>query len=424
MHAATGIPNSIPPRPWSRLSIALGITLVTGGLVSQSPAGASSAARTSHRETQRRYPLRLPASPHNYANPDLPRHFGRGLGNSPRHNPVTDHGATLGRVLFYDRRLSRNERVSCASCHLQTHGFSDPKRRSVGFRGGRTRRNSMGLANARYHPNGRFFWDERAATLEEQVLMPIQDKLEMGMTMPAVVARLSLDVRYGDMMQRAFGDREINPHRIARALAQFIRSIVSYRTKFDAGLAAAGDIDAAFSNFTKQENHGKSLFLGAGNCAGCHMSDDRGPGRGGPRGGPPRRRRSRPATGLFVTPRSGNNGLDAKIDPKDRGIGEVTGNSRDFGTFKVPSLRNIAKTAPYMHDGRLPTLRSVIDHYERGVKEHPNLDRRMRRFVRDGRRGSSFTSKDKAAMVAFLKTLTDHALAKDPKFGDPFGKSR
>ena len=249
--------------------------------------------------------------------------------------------------------------------------------------------------------------------------MPIQDKLEMGMTLDAVETRLQLDPRYGDMMQRAFGDREVNRERIARALAQFVRSIVSYRTKFDTGLAQATSIDDDFPSYSKLENHGKSIFLGAGNCATCHMGN----GRGGPGPAPGGRgRRGRSASGLFVTPQVGNNGLDMKIKGNDKGVGGVTGRSDDIGKFKVPSLRNIAKTAPYMHAGRLKTLRAVIDHYNRGIKDHPNLDRRLRRGGRGG--GLGLTIKDRSALIAFLETLTDHELAKDERFSDPFRKAR
>ncbi len=385
----------------------------------------------------RRYPLSLPEVPYNYSRIRLPRHLrGNGLrrlDNTPIHNRITDHGATLGRVLFYDKRLSRNEKIACASCHLQEHGFTDVRALSVGFAGGKTKRNSMGLANARFHPSGRFFWDERAKTLEDQVLMPIQDKTEMGMTLDKLVRRLRQDPRYPTLMQRAFGSPKITTKRISRALAQFIRSIVSYRTRFDEGLTQTRSTTKDFPNFTKQENEGKALFMGQRgrrlNCASCHMSGGRGFGRG--RGG-----RSS-STAVFVSRRPTNNGLDRDFTKKDTGVGGQTLRFVDQGKFKVPSLRNIELTGPYMHDGRLATLEDVIDHYDHGVQPHPTLDRRLRglaqrgppgrrgfgRFGRRGRGGQSgrnISASQKSALIAFMKTLTDHELQRDPKYSDPF----
>src|SRR6185295_14903648 len=168
--------------------------------------------------------------------------------NTPQNNPVTDAGATLGRVLFYDKRLSTNGTVSCSSCHQPQHGFSDPRKFSVGFNGGLTGRNSMGLNNARYYARGHFFWDERAATLEDQVLQPIQNSVEMGMTLPALVTRLSAEPFYTNLFANAFGTPVVDTNRISRALAQFVRSMVSTRSKYDAG------VPVGFTNFTAQES--------------------------------------------------------------------------------------------------------------------------------------------------------------------------
>jgi len=427
----------------SALVLAVSVVLGFGALgLGNLPAQAIRAARASSTPARdklprvptslaRRYPLELPPTAFNYSRPPLPRHLRgsatRRVDNTPVHNRVTDRGATLGRVLFHDKRLSKNERISCASCHQQQHGFSDPRALSVGFAGGKTKRNSMGLANARYHPNGRFFWDERARTLEDQVLMPIQDKLEMGMTLDEVIRRLQRDPRYGFLMKKAFGSKEITVKRISRALAQFVRSIVSYRTRFDAGLTQVRSVSDDFPNFTKVENEGKALFLGERgrriNCASCHMAGRRGFGRGG-RGGSS-------SSALFVSRAPTNNGLDEDFTKKDTGVGGRTLRFADQGKFKVPSLRNIELTAPYMHDGRLATLEDVIDHYDRGVKQHPTLDRRLRgrggprglggpRGRRGGGRGSTISRSQKAALIAFLKTLTDHELVKDPKYSDPF----
>ena len=167
--------------------------------------------------------------------------FGGALDNTPDSNPVTDAGATLGRVLFYDPRLSANDRVACASCHIQAFGFSDTARLSLGFAGGRTRRHSMGLANARLYRSGRFFWDERAASLEAQVVMPIEDATEMGMPLGALATKLAATPYYPPLFRAAFGTPEVTGDRVARALAQFVRALVSSESRFvRAGPAGAG----------------------------------------------------------------------------------------------------------------------------------------------------------------------------------------
>jgi cytochrome c peroxidase len=356
--------------------------------------------------------LSLPAALDNYARIQLPAHFNndfvRGLDSTPVTNPITDAGATLGRVLFYDTALSANQTISCASCHLQKSAFSDVKGTSTGFAGGQTGRNSMPIIEARYYRPGRFFWDERAATLEDQVLRPIQDSVEMGMTLPALVTRLSAQPYYAPLFKRAFGDEQITAERISLALAQFARSILSYRSRFDVGLAAAGTVAAPFSNLTPEENQGRALFFGRAGCATCHV--DSGP----PTGAPPANQ------AVFLILRATNNGLDATSDGGDLGVGGITGLPQDIGRFKSPSLRNIALTAPYMHDGRFATLDEVVEHYNSGVKAHRNLDNRLR--VQNGTepRRLNLTTAEKASLVAFLKTLTDEALLADPKYSNPF----
>lgn len=337
--------------------------------------------------------LDLP-SPVNYANPALPARFLAqpvlGQDNTPADNRVTNAGATLGRVIFHDKRLSLNQTVSCASCHQAEHGFSDPRKFSVGFNGGLTSRNSMGLTNARWYQRGAFFWDERADTLEDQVLEPIKNEVEMGMTLPAVVARLSAEAFYAELFTDAFGDANVTSERIAFALAQFVRSIISTGSKFDAG------VTANFTNFTAQENLGRQIFNGAGNCNACHGTDNFVPGAA-----------------------INNNGLENPY--ADKGLGGLTGRAQDEGLFKVPSLRNIELTAPYMHDGRFATLEQVVEFYNSGVVAHPNLSPPLRAGGPGGPpRRLNLTTNEKAALVAFLKTLTDRSVTTDEKFSDPF----
>jgi len=345
--------------------------------------------------------LLLPAPSFNYANPILPPSFHVppivGQDNMPATNITTDAGATLGRVLFYDKRLSTNQSISCSSCHQRDHGFSDPRKFSVGFNGGLTGRNAMGLSNGRWYLRRHFFWDERANTLEDQVLQPIQNAVEMGITLSALTNRLAAEPFYTNLFALAFGTSEITSDRISRALAQFVRSIVSVRSKYDAG------IPIGFLNFTPQENLGRQIFFGQiGNatCAACHGTDNFVPG-----------------------PNINNNGLEFPY--VDKGLGGVTGLAQDDGLFKVPSLRNIELTAPYMHDGRFATLEEVVEFYNSGVVNNPNLSPPLRVPTPPGAppgppRRLNLTPDQKAALVAFLKTLTDPNLATDPKLSDPF----
>ncbi|WP_422861467.1 cytochrome-c peroxidase [Flagellimonas sp. W118] len=314
--------------------------------------------------------------------------------NTPNNNPVTEAGATLGRVLFYDVRLSANNTVSCASCHVQQNGFSDPNRLSIGFEGGLTGRNSMGLSNARFYENGRFFWDERAASLEEQVLQPIQDAVEMGLTLDELETKVGSEAYYEVLFRLAFGDSEITSNRISLALAQFVRSMVSYQSRFDEGLAQVNNPNNNFPNFTASENRGKQLFMSnQTNCAQCHD------------------------TNVQVGDRARNNGLDATLT--DLGVGGITGNNNQNGEFKVPSLRNIALTAPYMHDGRFETLMDVVEHYNSGVQNSDDLDNRLQ--VQGGTvRRLNLSEADKQALVDFMNTLTDETFITDDKFSNPF----
>jgi len=347
--------------------------------------------------------LRPPATPPNYASPVLPLSFTvnpiLAQDNTPLNNLTTDAGATLGRVLFYDKRLSTNQTVSCASCHQQAHGFSDPRQFSVGFDGALTGRNSMGLSHARWYQRRHFFWDERANTLEDQVLQPIQNAVEMGMTLSALTNRLAAEPFYTNLFAQTFGSPTVTSERISRALAQFVRSIVSVQSKYDTGASNN------FANFTPQENLGRQIFFGQGpfgnvTCVACHGTDNFVPG-----------------------PALNNNGLEFPY--VDLGVGGITGSPADNGKFKVPSLRNIELTAPYMHDGRFATLEEVVEFYDHGVVDNPNLSPPLRLPPPPGQpigpvRRLNLTPAQKAALVAFLKTLTDPNLASNEKYSDPF----
>ncbi len=355
----------------------------------------------------------LPTIPYDYSSLNLPPHFVtdasgsplptsiNGTDNTPIDNPLTDHGATLGRVLFYDKNLSANCTVSCASCHQAANGFSDPATLSVGFSGGLTGRHSMTLINSRWYQRGRFFWDERATTLEEQVLMPFQDPVEMGLTLHQLDSIVTQQSYYPELFTNAFGDTTVTTDRISRALAQFVRSIVSYSSKYDIGRAQVAGPGPNFPNFTDLENQGKQLFLqtipnGGGACVGCHTTE------------------------AFISANPGpqNNGLD--LVTTDPGAGSTfPGNPIFESRFKTSTLRNIELTAPYMHDGRFATLEEVVEHYNSGIQAHPTLSAALTDDNGDPVQ-LNFTATEKAALVAFLKTLTDNSIATDPRWSDPF----
>lgn len=359
-----------------------------GGENSLNPASQAGKTRPSTERT-----LRLPEVPYRYANVDLPTHFKQPVAqrfdNTPPDNPITDWGATLGRVLFYDTRLSANNTTSCGSCHVQAHAFADPNKFSRGFHGGMTDRHAMTIANVRYHPRGRFFWDERGRNLEEMVLMPVENSLEMGLKLDQLPALLGRDKRYPELFRQAFGEPTIDAQHISRALAQFLRSMVSYQARYDHGRAAVQSAADDFPNFTPQENRGKALFLR--NCSLCHLPDQE---------------------AHFIMIEPVNTGLDEDTVRTDGGVGDISVNPRDIGRFKSPSLRNVDVAGPYMHDGRFDTLDAVLEHYSTGGKKHPNKDVRIQAL--------HFTNSEKAALIAFLKTLTDRNFLEDPKFSDPF----
>ena len=336
----------------------------------------------------------------NYAAPALPAYFDEAvtaLDNSPAANAVDDRVATLGRVLFYDLRLSTNDRASCASCHQQAFGFTDPMRFSNGISGAATTdAHAMRLANLRYWQPGSTFWDRRVASVEAQASHPLHSLVEMGWGGAAgdiddLIRKMTAIAYYPDLFAWAYDSPPITEPRIQQALAQFIRAMVSSSSKWDTGYArvfspraANRALDVDLPNFTPAENRGRHLFMadvadGGAGCSACHLP---------------------PSFALAANSRS--NGLD---------MGETR-------LFKAPSLRNVGLTGPYMHDGRFATLAEVVDHYDRGIQDGPALDPRLRQDGRAQRLGLS--PDDRAALVAFLMTLTDTAFVADARFSDPF----
>ncbi|QDH80992.1 cytochrome-c peroxidase [Echinicola soli] len=323
----------------------------------------------------------------------------------PSDNPLTEKGVELGRMLFYEKQLSIDRTISCASCHQQEKAFTDGKKISTGIHDTPGDKNAMSLANL--HWTSRFFWDGRAATLEEQALQPIEDHREMNLPLDQAVARLQADEQYPERFKVAFGTDQITEELIGKAIAQFMRTLVSGDSKFDRWIRSEVE-------FTEQEQLGMELFfthpepslqIRGGNCGDCHLgfltSGDR-----------------NNLLGFH------NNGLDIDQDLEE-GLAAVTGNSRDKGKFKAPTLRNIALTAPYMHDGRFGTLKEVLEHYDQHIQMNSTLDILiMEASNEDILSGKAIklhlTDSEKEAIITFLHTLTDEKFINNPKFSDPF----
>jgi cytochrome c peroxidase len=304
----------------------------------------------------------------------------------PASNPFTVEGIELGRRLFYDPVLSGNRTQSCASCHKQEHAFSDAGLQfSTGIEGVQGTRNAQALINTGFQQ--RFFWDGRATTLEVQVLEPVPNPVEMHLSWKEAANRLQADPQYRMYFKKAFGVEMIDSGLVARALAQFIRTLISADSRFDK--RARNEI-----NLTPQELNGYVIFnTEKGDCFHCHPADG---GR------------------LFTDNRFHNNGLDSIFD--DPGLAKVTGNQSDMGKFLTPTLRNIAFTAPYMHDGRFNTLEEVIDHYNNGGRPSTTIDPLMKNVGK----GLNLTAKEKAELLAFLHALSDSSFIRNKQFSSPF----
>jgi cytochrome c peroxidase len=342
-----------------------------------------------------------------YASPALPAHYDSdvlALDNTPLNNIASDKVATLGQVLFFDKRLSVNNTVACASCHQAGNGFSDKTQFSVGFSGSAfTTAHAMRLGNSRYYSPGSMFWDKRAASIEAQASQPIINAVEMGWDanaggINALLTKLSTSAPasnyYPELFKFAFGDTAITEDRLQKALAQFERSMVSTNSKWDTAYAAVYSAAAPNKNigvsllnqgFTASEERGRTLFIappqnGGLGCVGCHTA---------------------PTFALNANSRS--NGLDA-------------GETR---VFKSPSLKNVGFDSAFMHDGRFATLEAVIEHYNSGVQNGPALDNRLKDSAGNPRR-LNLSASDKTALVDFLKTLNDTVLTTDAKFSSPF----
>lgn len=344
----------------------------------------------------------------NYANQDIPNYITKD--NTPAANPITDEGAILGRVLFYDTNLSSDNTVACASCHVQSEAFGDADIASVGING-TTGRHSMRLVNNRFANGNEFFWDKRAATLEAQTTQPIQDHIEMGfsgengdLSFDDLLTKLESIPYYPVLFSNAFGTETISEDRIQQVLAQFVRSIQSFDSKYDQGRSLAANNNQPFPNFSALENTGKQLFNqppvfnntgmrinGGVGCAGCHQAPE-----------------------FDVDPNSLNNGV----------IGTISGIGTDLISTRAPSLRDVVKqngdtNGSFMHNGAFVELIDVINHYNviDGTGNN-NLDPRLRPAGNPQR--LNMTPNEKNALVAFMETLSGADLYTNSKWSNPF----
>jgi cytochrome c peroxidase len=324
----------------------------------------------------------------------IPSHFPDMI--IPANNPMTVEGVELGRFLFYEKQLSGDNSMNCASCHMPQHSFSDANQYSVGIDGFFGNRQSMALINIGWE--NFFFWDGRETTLEAQIIEPVSNPIEMHQSWKDAIHKLNADVKYRNRFFKAFGEEGVDSVKATKAIAQFIRTMISSESKFDVmykyenNMALSTAEQAMLSTVDLDEWAGYDLFksLNGADCFHCHN-------------GP-----------LMRVKKFSNNGLDPTFT--DLGRGSVTQNPEDNGKFKVTTLRNIALTAPYMHDGRFATLDEVIEHYSSGIHMSPTIDPLIE-FANQG--GVQLDVQEKYLLKKFLLTLSDYNFINNPSFKDP-----
>ncbi len=314
----------------------------------------------------------------------------------PDYNTLTLEGIALGRELFWDKSLSRNNTISCGSCHFPEAGFADSSPASIGLYGDLTPRNSMALVNLAW--NTSFFWDGRDHSLEEQILEPVHNPIEMDLSWYEAVDRIGTEAEYQELFTAAFGTPCVDSIRVSYAIAQFLRTMVSARSRFDKAIRYGQ------ATLTPSENRGMELFQAEGGDPNIFIGGQNGGDCFHCHGG---------GFIQFTDQQFHNNGLDSTF--ADKGREEVTNFSFDRGLFKTPTLRNIALTAPYMHDGRFNTLREVVEHYNSGGVHSATLDPLMK-FQGIG---MGLSEQDIDDLVNFLETLTDSEFVENQNFQDP-----
>jgi cytochrome c peroxidase len=345
----------------------------------------------------------------NYANQTIPVYI---IKDNSDGNSITDKEATLGRILFYDKNLSANNTISCSSCHVQAFAFGDNVQASIGINGS-TSRHAMRLVNSRFSVEKKFFWDERAATLELQTTQPIQNHIEMGFSgsngddnFETLIVKLQKIDYYKELFTFVYGNETISEQKIQNSLAQFIRSIQSFDAKYDIGRAQANSDEQPFLNFTDEENNGKNLFLippqfnqngarigGGLGCAGCHNAPE-----------------------FDIDPISKNNGVIRTL---------ASGNNIDLTNTRAPSLRNVVKAdgeinGQMMHAGNFSSISSVLEHYNNITinPQNNNLDPRL--MPNGFGQKLNLTTRELNSIVAFMKTLSGTDVYVNKKWGNPF----
>ena len=295
----------------------------------------------------------------------------------PTNNPLTEEGISLGKKLFFDKILSKDNTQSCASCHNPKKAFTDETTFSEGVDGKFGKRNSMPLFNLAWNFDERFTWDGKETSLENQALEPVRNPIEMHSKWTNIAEKIKNNAEYPTLFQQAFGNSKIDSTLITKALAQFERTLISGNSKFDQYLLGKVQL-------TVEEKNGFDVFMdeNRGDCFHCHGSNN---------------------NPLWTDNEFHNNGLDAVLS--DIGLGKITGDPNDNGKFKTPSLRNLKFTAPYMHDGRFATLEAVINQYSTGLKFSKTIDPLMK-SVNKG--GVNISEKDKADLKTFLLSLSDN----------------
>ncbi len=303
----------------------------------------------------------------------------------PSTNPLTVEGIALGKKLFFDKILSKDGTQSCATCHDPMSAFSDNDRFSEGVDGQLGDRNSMPLFNLAWNFEDRFAWDGKELGLERQAFEPVRNPIEMHSKWTDIAVKLKNHPEYPSLFIKAFGGQDIDSTLVAKAIAQFERTLISGNAKFDNYLLGK-------TNLTPEELNGFNVFMdeNKGDCFHCHGSNN---------------------NPLWTDNQFHNNGLDSVFS--DLGFGKITGDPNDNGKFRTPSLRNLVFTAPYMHDGRFGTLEEVINHYSEGLKLSPTIDPLMKKANQGG---VQLSPKDKSDLKAFLLSLTDNDFINNPDF--------
>lgn len=320
----------------------------------------------------------------------------------PADNPMTVEGVALGRYLFYDKNLSRDRSLSCASCHFQGNMFGDPDPVSTGIDGQQGRRQAMVLFNLAWQE--KFFWDGRAGSLEEQVVMPVTDPIELDSDWETVISRVSTEPTYDSLFIKAFNQEEVTQELIAKAMAQFIRTMVSANSKYDRVIRLgqeSWDAQPAAPDGRSLQEIGYNMFLTEeGDCFHCHGEQETSFLLGG-----------------FAPDLTFLNNGSVTDNSTDLGREEVTNATSDFGKFKVPSLRNVSISAPYFHNGSIPDLDSLLNFYSMGGHTNKNIDPNMRK---QGVTFPRFNELQKDALEQFIFALSDFDFLQDTAYSNPW----